>query len=368
MPGQNQTSVAGTLEQLEALREPLMSDMPIDRLESFEASWKHALDELLTAPLTGGEARRVAAFQRDVGLLPKYKSYAIKASSPLGYSVFFQEPAQGFSFQQHRVHKVEIFHVLEAGPGAFALICSLDEWEAAYERDPFARWLDGAGNPLYERWRIPLRPGDVLCLEKVGIVHTVIGCVLEEFATVSTDMVDRLHDQNEGAAIPASFCRDRALDLLRTVPAPADSQEIVLPGQERRPLARHGFPGGERVTIGKVPGLRASRIRLEGGRQSPRQTSDEEALVLFASGGDVRLLLGTAAELARRDLPALELPRGTAAMIPPGMSWEIAAPAADAEVSVHAIRPEVALTKDVPAAASKAIPASPRPHVHPAGR
>ena len=369
MPGETQqrTSVEETLEQLEALREPLTSDMPIASLEGFEASWKQTLDELLTAPLTGGEARRVAAFQRDIGLLPKYKSYAIKASSPLGYSVFFQEPGQGFSFQQHRVHKVEIFHILDTLPGSFALICSLDEWNAAYERDTFARWLEGASNPRYEKWRIPLRPGDVICLEETGIVHSVIGCVLEEFATISTDMVDRLHDQNEGAAIPESFCRERAQQLLRGVPAPAASQEVCLPGQERRPLARQGFPGGETVTIGAVPGLRASRVRLEGGRRSPRWASGEEALVLFASRGDARLVLGTAEELARQEPPALELPRGTAAMVPPGMSYEISA-GTEVEISVQSIRPEVALTKDVPATTSRAIPASTSPQVHPAGR
>ncbi len=339
MSGENQI----LLEQLEALREPLTSDMPIAQLESFEDSWKDALGTLLSAPLTGDEARRLAAFQRDVGLLPKYKSYAIKASSPLGYSVFFQEPGQGFSFQQHRVHKVEIFHVLDTRPGAFALICSLDEWNAAYEKDAFGRWLDGAADPHYERWRIPLQAGDVLCLEEVGIVHTVIGCVLEEFATVSTDMVDRLHDQNEGAAIPEFFCRETAQGLLRDVPAPAASQEVLLPSQERRPLPRRSFPGGETVAIGAVPGLRAERIRLEGGRRSPRETSDKEALVLFASRGDVRLLLGTGEELMRGDPPELELPRGTAAMIPPGMCYEIESPGAEAEVSLHALRPEVAL-------------------------
>src|SRR6185436_2762318 len=231
MPGKNQAQSA--LEELEALREPLTSDMPIEELERFEDSWKQALDEILTAPLTGSEARQLAAFQRDVGLLPKYKSYAIKASSPLGYSVFFQEPAQGFSFQQHRHHKVEIFHILDAMPGAFALICTLDEWNAAYEKDAFSRWLEGSTNPLYERWRIPLSAGDVICLKQTGVVHTVIGCVLEEFATISTDLVDRLHDQNEGAPIPESYCRELALQLLRTVPAPPASQEVLLPGRER---------------------------------------------------------------------------------------------------------------------------------------
>lgn len=340
------SQIGGTLERLEALREPLTSDMSIESLERFEDSWKHALREIMAAPLSGSEARRVAAFQRDVGLLPKYKSYAIKASSPLGYSVFFQEPGQGFSFQQHRHHKVEIFHVLDVMPGAFALICGLDEWNAFYERDAFSRWLEGADNPIYERWRIPLRPGDVLCLQETGIVHSVIGCILEEFATISTDMVDRLHDQNAGASIPESYCRDLALRLLSAVPSPPTSQSVSLPGQERRQLVRQGFIGGDIATIGEVPGLRASRIRLEARRQSPPQKSEEKALVLFASRGDARLVLGTEAELARQDPPSLELPRGTAALIPPGMCYEIAALETEVEISLHSIHPEVALTEE----------------------
>ncbi|HXU33643.1 MAG TPA: hypothetical protein VN851_23995 [Thermoanaerobaculia bacterium] len=303
------------------------------------------MGELLSAPLTGGEARRVAAFQRDVGLLPKYKSYAIKASSPLGYSVFFQEPGQGFSFQQHREHKVEIFHVLDTSPGAFALICSLEDWTAHYDPQDFSRWLEGSDHPHYEKWRIPLSPGDVLCLERPGIVHTVIGCTLEEFATVSTDMVDRLHDQNAGASIPESYCRDRAQHLLRSTPSPSASQIITSP-KERRPIERQPFPGGDLTTLGQVPGLRATRIRLEGQRQSPMQKSEDQALVLFASRGDASLLLGTAEEFGRQDPPPVDLPKGTVAMIPPGMSWKVASLTTDVEISVHSIPPEVALMRN----------------------
>ncbi len=337
--------VNGTLDRLETLRAPLTSDMSIDALEEFEASWKQALGKLLTAPLSGSEARRVAEFQRDVGLLPKYKSYAIKASSPLGYSVFFQEAGQGFSFQQHRRHKVEIFHVLDTSPGAFALLCTLEDWNAHYEQDAFSRWLEGSGNPLYERWRTPLSPGDVICLERTGLVHSVIGCTLEEFATASTDMVDRLHDQNVGAAIPQSYCRETAQHLLRSTPSPATSQIVASP-LERCPLVRQGFPGGDIATLGEVPGLRATRIRLEGMRHSPLQRSEQETLVLFASRGDACLLLGTAEELEQKNPPSIELPRGSVAMIPPGMVYEIASLAADVEISVHAIQPEVALMEN----------------------
>ncbi len=344
---ENRVGTASALEQLDELRAPLTSDMPIAALERYEESWKHALSELLFAPLTGSEARAVAAFQRDVGLLPKYKSYAIKASSPLGYSVFFQEPRKGFSFQQHEHHKVEIFHVLETGPDAFALLCTLDEWNADYDRGAFSRWLEGtAGDPKdgrYEKWKIPLSPGDVLCLENTGIVHTVIGCTLEEFATASTDMVDRLHDQNEGAAIPESYRRDRVQELLRTTPFPAASRSVTGRNRKPTPIPRSAFPGGEIVTLGAVPGLRASRIHLESGRQSPLQSAGEDAQVLFVGRGDVSLLLGPAEELARQDPQPLELPRGAVAMVPPAMSYTVAVLNGEAEVSVHSIRPEVAL-------------------------
>jgi hypothetical protein len=157
-------------------------------------------------------------------------------------------------------------------------------------------------------------------------------------------MVDRLHDQNEGAPIPKSYRRDMVLDLLRNVPSPATSQEIDLSSRTHLPLPRQRFDGGEIVTLGEVPGLRASRLRLESGRRSPLQSSRENALVLFASRGDTSLLLGTAEELARKDPPSLELPKGAAAIIPPAMSYQIAALDKDAEISLHAIPPEVALT------------------------
>src|SRR5262249_9506336 len=134
------------------------------------------------------------------------------------------------------------------------------------------------------------------------------------------------------------------LELLRDVPSPPASQSISAPGQKRRPLPRQGFIGGDLVTLGNVPGLQASRIRLESKRQSPLGKSEAQALVLFASRGDACLLLGTEAELAREDPPSLELPRGTVAMIPPGMAYQIAAPLGEVEISLHSIRPEVALS------------------------
>ena len=126
--------ISRALAQLESLREPLTADLPIADLETFEVDWKQALGRALSAPLSGADARRLATLHQDIGLLPKYKSYAIKASSPLGYSIFLQEPGKGFSFQQHRHHKVEIFHVLEALPALRPALDDLDAVEIARGR------------------------------------------------------------------------------------------------------------------------------------------------------------------------------------------------------------------------------------------
>ena len=175
---ENRVGTASALEQLEELRAPLTSDMPIAALERHEESWKHALSELLCSPLTGSQARAVAAFQRDVGLLPKYKSYAIKASSPLGYSVFLQRPGEGFSFQQHVTHKTEIFYILDVLQGGFVFLCDFEDWQRIYDGESFLAWMNGALDSRYERFRFVPQPGDVIVIEKLSVVHSVVGCVL----------------------------------------------------------------------------------------------------------------------------------------------------------------------------------------------
>src|SRR5208337_2502550 len=132
-----------------------------------------------------------------------------------------QSPGQGFSFQHHLVHKLEVFHIIEVKPGGFVFLCDYKDWQQVYERRAFEKWLAGEANPDYDRFKFVPDPGDVFVISELGVVHTVVGCVLEEYATVSTDMVRRLHDQNEGRAIPASFTRANAERALRAIePAP----------------------------------------------------------------------------------------------------------------------------------------------------
>ena len=184
------------IRSLPVLVEFLHQDLPIARTERLEALVKLVLREALNGPNSGEEARSIARFQKELGFVLKYKSYAIKASAPLGYSIFLQKDGEGFSFQRHVEHKLEVFHILSVKPGGYVFLCDFEDWKRAYTKDSFERWLAGENNPAYDRYKFVPAAGDVFVISTLGIVHTVVGCVLEEFATVSTDMVDRLHDQN----------------------------------------------------------------------------------------------------------------------------------------------------------------------------
>src|SRR5204862_2595630 len=197
-PGTPEPWNPGTLE---SLVEHLRADSPIDVLEQFERKLKERLSVELAAPITGDRIREVASFQAHLGFLLKYKSYAVKAASPLGYSVFLQRRGEGFSFQRHITHKTEIFYILDVLPGGFVFLCDFDDWKRIYNRDSFLAWMNGAPDSRYERFRFVPEPGDVIVIDKVSVVHSVVGCVLADFATVSTDMVNRLHDQSEGRPI-----------------------------------------------------------------------------------------------------------------------------------------------------------------------
>src|SRR6266513_2102867 len=104
------------------LVDALRVDSPIAVLEHSERELKQILARELAAPMDGARMRALATFQQALGFLLKYKSYAVKAASPLGYSVFLQRPGEGFSFQQHVTHKTEIFLILDVPPGGYVFL------------------------------------------------------------------------------------------------------------------------------------------------------------------------------------------------------------------------------------------------------
>ncbi len=333
------------LDLLPALEEHLTRDLPIDVLESYEEVLKAVLRPALAGEVSGTDARAIASFQQRIGPLLKYKSYAVKASSPLGYSVFLQNPGEGFSFQRHLIHKTEVFHILDVHPGGFVFLCSFEEWERCYDRERFAAWLAGERpDPDYDRFRFAARPGDVFVLDKLGTVHTVIGCTLEEFATVSTDMVDRLHDQNRGRPIPAAFDKTWAGARLRDLRSPAASRRVAGTKDDPRieELPAREVPGGSRTVLADGFVV-ASQLRVEPRGETDVASDPCCAASLFVRAGEGRVLMGTAAEMGRADAPSLPLRAADLLTIPHGIQYAfVNEGAGPLDLVEHRIRPEVA--------------------------
>jgi mannose-6-phosphate isomerase-like protein (cupin superfamily) len=330
---------------LPVLPQFLSRDLPIAVLERYEELYKDLLRPLLTSRLSLPQAWELARVQLEIGLLLKYKSYAVKASSPLGYSLFLQEPGQGFSFQRHITHKTEVFHILDPQENGYIFLCSYEQWNEVYEPHRFSAWLQGADDPGYERFRHPARAGDVYVLDQLGVVHTVVGCILEEFATISTDMVERLHDQNIGRTTPSHFERSWVYEQLPGIRAPESS--TLVEGEAANPrrtaLPATTIPGGRRTLL--LDGfLRAVQIEIDPGATSSVVRDEHHAMSLYVRSGRGQILLGAADELARNTPPALPIGATNLLTVPQDIPFQVVSEGKEPLVLVeHAIDPAVAL-------------------------
>jgi mannose-6-phosphate isomerase-like protein (cupin superfamily) len=304
---------------LAALVEELRTDSPIAVLEDAERRFKSFLKHELAAPLDGRAMRELASLHQRLGFLLKYKSYAVKAASPLGYSVFLQRPGEGFSFQQHVSHKTETFYFLDVPAGGYVFLCEFSEWQQAYDRDGFLAWLSGAPDPRYERFRFVPRPGDVVVIDKLNVVHTVIGCTVAEFATVSTDMVDRLHDQNEHRLVPVEFTRHYAEERLSRLPWPETSQRVAPAAGvwSRAPIQARRVRGGMRTTLDDGV-VTAATCRFDAGTVSDVSVDTQRATSLHIVSGSGRMVLGDAVEVRRSSPPTLDARAGDLLFVAPG--------------------------------------------------
>lgn len=194
---QFRTSALFMREVLHYLKTP----RPYQEVESLEGSllslWLDALHpEGTSEPKNALDCSR---FFTQLGFLFKYKTYGPKIALPFGYSLFDLKPSQGFSFQVHTEPKLEGYHVLHAKDGAFVYVSSIDEWNREGER--WAKGFSRTGRVDLSAPSLPLgvlspRSGDTTAVTETNMVHAVVGCVLEEFATCSVDAVVRLVDQN----------------------------------------------------------------------------------------------------------------------------------------------------------------------------
>jgi mannose-6-phosphate isomerase-like protein (cupin superfamily) len=338
-----QQVIAGMgIRSLPVLIEFLHQDLPIARTECLETLVKLVLRDALSGRISGEEARSIARFQKELGFVLKYKSYAIKASVPLGYSIFLQKDGEGFSFQRHVEHKLEVFHIVTVKPGGYVFLCDFEDWKRAYMKDSFERWLGGESNPAFDRYKFVPEPGDVFVISTLGVVHTVVGCVLEEYATVSTDMVDRLHDQNAGKKIPADFTRAFTEAALQEIEPPPRNRMIKGFGaREIETIQPVAVPGGEQFLLCDSF-VRAARYVIKPGAETATERDDRRAVLLRISRGRGSAVMADASELGGPK-PRLAFDKGDLFLIPPGIHYAIRNEGSGyVEYSEHRIAPGVA--------------------------
>jgi hypothetical protein len=177
----------------EALAEP-MSIEAVERLEgAAKALFRPVLASSRRVPVDLAVA--FVEFFHTVGFLFKYKPYGVKVASPFGYSIFDLHDGQGFSFQLHKEPKLEAFHILAGKSESFVYLSTYPEWRREGSRAA-RRWAEGAR--MESRHSYAPSPGDVIRVSSTALVHSVVGCTLEEYASCSVDAVERLFDQNAG--------------------------------------------------------------------------------------------------------------------------------------------------------------------------
>ena len=337
------------LDILPVLAEYLTVDLPIDVLEKVERILKIILLTHVNDRVTGQDGRNLALFQKEIGFLFKYKPYAIKAASPLGYSIFTQKQGEGFSFQQHISHKTEIFHILEVQKGGYVFICDYEEWNEFYEKDAFTKWLDGDPDDRYDRYRIEPKPGDVFVIDKLRVVHTVIGCILEEFATVSTDMVDRLHNQNEGKPIPSYYNRDYAIKLIRNISSPIRNRLVSISSNDNSvyEIIPVKIPGGSIIRLATKP-VYASRYSVDPFSTTESQNDERCAISIYVSHGQGSVIIGDHEEVKKISPLSIKVFPGDLLMIPKGIYYAFVNEGSESlKLSEHKIPFEIAFNKNL---------------------
>ena len=307
------------IDLLPAISDYFRADANIDKTEAIERVLKSILKILFQGPLPGPICRQIALFQNSYRFAYKYKSYAVKAATPLGYSIFLQEAAEGFSFQRHITHKTEVFHILAAGPGARVFLCEFEDWQRHYEPEGFQKWFRGAKHDFYDQHTFRPSPGDVFIISELGVVHTVMGCILEDFATVSTDMVVRLHDQNQGCPIPTHFTRPYAESQMLGLSLPAQSRLVDRGTWKSEPIARIRCEGGfESVLTDSF--VRASHREVEVGAQTELMLCRGVATIIRVFSGHGTLWILDDSELGNPEKGAISAASGDVFLLPPG-SW-----------------------------------------------
>ena len=303
---------------------------PIGQVEAVELLSKLLWDDVLRGHSSDPELIRAAiAFFHKVGFLYKYKSYGVKVASPFGYSVFVLEDGKGFSFQLHAARKLEAFHILETATSSFVYLSTEAEWHesGALKAQDWAESGESQPDSFYA-----YRPsaGDVIEVGQTKLVHTVIGCVLEEFATCSTDTVVRLFDQNAG----------RRVLLPKTHPDIAEIlQRTAWMPKRRLSRTNDGWsavafqPDSPLIDVHRE--LTATRVLLPGSNDDLRFAPLSDRLVVIVPLNKAMAVDSVGASWS--------LAPGQTAVIPQNVSFGVRTAHADSLFALHAVSGELAL-------------------------
>jgi hypothetical protein len=268
----------------------------------------------------------------------------VKCSVPLGYSIFFLKPGEGFSFQRHLTKKVEVFHILQPLAYAKAFLSSSAQWESAYDAKRFGQWLSGSPDSAFERYsRVP-QAGDVMYVSELGVVHSILGCVLEEFATVSVDLVDRLHDQNSRAPVTDYPPRAEVEGWLKALPTLLPTVAYDTFEHEPKPLERSTSGDHVSVVLRETEALMAEKTQVNAGGRLVLEVDAARPRALCVLGGHCDLFLRGRDENASADVAAIRLGPGDVTLIAPGAAAELRAQDR-VSLSSQRVDAEVALAK-----------------------
>jgi len=333
---------------LPTLQECFRRTNEISTLERYENVLKAVLLTHCTPDLSGENARKIAKFQKDVGFLIKFKTYTIKATIPLGYTIFLHEPKQGFSFQIHKEHKVEVFHILKVMPGGYVFLCTYEDWKKTYDKESFAKWLEGEIVPKYDRFKFVPSPGDVFVVNDLNIVHTVVGCILEEFANVSSDMVDRLYDQNLATReqIPEKFTKKYAKEKLLELQSTSPKRLVDFrKGWIAQPLKKEDVKGVIKTTIADIDNFTSLNYIFPPDHTSEQMTDPDRHISLYVWKGEGEIRIGDHDEWKSAQPPSINISKGDLLFIPANQIYEIISSSSPLEITEHHIAGDVAFVK-----------------------
>ena len=309
--------------------ETLATPQPQETVEAIEVALKRHWSTVLEAGRDEATARAFSLTFHRLGFLRKYKSYGIKFSSPFGYSIFTLHDGRGFSVQVHTVAKVEAFHVFAAHDTSYAILSSEADWHAS-SAEFLSEWSAG----VLDDGPLGFQPaaGDVMVIDDLGVVHAVIGCVLEEYATTSNDAVQRLHDQNIGDEVVLPERHPDLGEILRPLSlVPRSRVQREQRGWEREALA----DTAPVTTIVEMVdrGLRGFHLTLADGQQYRTDVEPEAVTTLVCLQGAI------AVDVAGIEL---QLQPGDSAPIAPGWDAIVRATRGASRVAVSVVREDLA--------------------------